>query len=117
MLLPGVKKQPSRFCLELLINEQIYEFSFSATKEHVCTEKLVEITPSKEKVLYERKLNNITINKSRKAKSMEHLEYIGMSTRKNQLFLTTTVDQNNEEYADIVDWFSDSLNLISPEAR
>lgn len=116
VLLPEVKKQPSRFCLELLINEKIYEFSFSATNEYVCTEKLVEITPSKEEVLYERELDNITINKSKKPKGMEHLEYISTSTRKNQLFLTTTVDQNNKEYADIVGWFNDKFNLISPEA-
>ncbi len=46
--------KPSRFRLELLIDEIIYEFSFAVTRKAVVEEKLVQITSTNEKILYDR---------------------------------------------------------------
>ena len=46
---------PVRFSFELLIDENIYEFSFAVTRKAVLEEKLVHITSTSEKVLYNRK--------------------------------------------------------------
>jgi len=105
--------RPSRFWFELLINEEIYEYSFSVTRENVFEEKLVEIKPSTEKVLYERKKNNRIVIYSKD----KDLEYIGRSTRGNQLFLTNCMILNNEEYKDIYRWFRYVLKMISPTAQ
>jgi len=43
-------EKPSRFKLELLIDEIIYEFSFAVTRKAVTHEKLVQITSTSEKV-------------------------------------------------------------------
>ncbi|MCY3768991.1 MAG: AAA family ATPase [Gammaproteobacteria bacterium] len=48
-------KEPSRFKLELLIEDSIYEFSFAVTRKTVIEERLVEITRTKEKILYDRR--------------------------------------------------------------
>lgn len=49
----GIEK-PSRFKLELLIDEIIYEFSFAVTRKAVVEEKLVQIKSTSEKILYNR---------------------------------------------------------------
>ena len=106
-------RRPSRFRFELLIDERMYDYSFSVTSEAVCEEKLVEIRPTTEKTLYHRKENNrFVINSKNK-----DLNYIGRMTRRNQLFLTSCILLNNEEYKHIYEWFSHDLKLISPEAE
>lgn len=45
---------PSRFVFELLIDETVYEFSFSVSREAVLEEKLTLISTSSEKTLYHR---------------------------------------------------------------
>ena len=47
--------RPSRFAFELLIDETIYEFSFAVTRKAVLEERLVVITSTSEKVLYDRR--------------------------------------------------------------
>ena len=49
--------QPSRFCIEILVEDTIYELSFTVTKEAILEERLVKIVSSSEHILYERKGN------------------------------------------------------------
>ena len=49
------KSQPSRFAFELLIDDTIYDFSFAVTQKAVLEERLVKITSTSEKVLYDRR--------------------------------------------------------------
>jgi len=114
LLSPKFKNMPNRFWIELLLNEKIYAYSFAVTRKNVCEEKLVEIRPTTEKVLFER--INKKINISVKDKD-GHLHYISKGTRSNQLFLTNCIEQNNKEFDPIYKWFSDDLKLIAPESR
>ena len=52
---PQTADQPARFAFELLINEEIYAFTFAVTRKAVLEEKLVHILSTSEKILYERK--------------------------------------------------------------
>jgi AAA15 family ATPase/GTPase len=106
---------PSSFSFELLIDETIYEFSFSVTKSKVIEEKLVEISSTTEKVLYHRQNEEINFDVSLDKDKYLHFAFKG--TRDNQLFLTNSVSQKVKTFAPIYEWFDDSLELIAPDSR
>lgn len=112
LLSPGFVERPSRFWFELLINDKIYDYSFSVTRRAVLEERLVEIRGASEKTLYERKQNSRFVIHSKG----EFLRFLEKRTRKNQLFLTNCLLLNDEEYRDIYEWFKYALKLISPES-
>ena len=108
-------EKPSRFSFELLINEIIYEFSFSATRKAILEEKLVKIAPASEMILYDRREGKPNFDKS-----LEHKEFLAFAfqgTRENQLFLTNSVSQKVENFKPVYDWFKDTLELIAPDSR
>jgi uncharacterized protein len=106
---------PSKFKLELLIDEFIYEFSFAITRKKVLEEKLIKISSSSEKVLYHRKEENLNFDKSLDNNRFLHFAFQG--TRDNQLFLTNSVSQKVEEFYPVYDWFKNTLKLIAPDSR
>ena len=108
-------KKPSRFRIELLIDEIIYEFSFAVTQEEVIEEKLVKITRSSEKTLYDRRENKIEFDPT--LKDQDFLKFAFKGTRNNQLFLTNSVNQNIDHFRAIYNWFKDTLVLIAPDSR
>ncbi|MGM0653627.1 MAG: AAA family ATPase [Bacillota bacterium] len=108
-------KQPSRFTFELFIDEMIYSFSFTVTRKEVLEEKLVLITSSSEKVLYERSKGKISFESS--LKNNLFLDFAFQGTRENQLFLTNSVSQNVDDFRPVYNWFKDTLQLIAPDSR
>lgn len=107
--------RPSRFAFELLIDETIYEFSFAVTRKAVLEEKLVVITSTSEKMLYDRRDGVINFDASL-AKDM-FLKFAFEGTRDNQLFLTNSVSQKVDKFRPVYDWFKDTLNLVAPDSR
>ena len=107
--------QPTRFEFELLINEEIYAFSFAVTKNSVLEEKLVQIFTNSETVLYERKNSKIEFHKS--LSKIDFLKFAFQGTRENQLFLTNAVFQNVESFQPIYNWFRDNLKLVGPNSK
>ena len=108
-------EQPSRFGFELLLNDIIYEFSFAVTRKAVLEEKLITITSTSEKVLYDRRGGNPNFNNSL-AKN-EFLKFAFQGTRGNQLFLTNSVSQGINNFRQVYDWFNNTLALIAPDSR
>ena len=111
----GWKNRPSRFAFELLINETIYDFSFAVTQEAVLEERLVKITSTSEKVLYNRCDGDLSFD-SALAKD-DFFPFVFRGTRDNQLFLTNSVFQNIDNFRSVYDWFNDTLVLIAPDSR
>ncbi len=111
---PDAAKQPSRFEFELLIDETIYEFNFSLTREEVLEERIVVISSNDEKKLYHRTGDKITLSKSLSKDDTQFLSFIFKGTRKNQLFLTNSIWQNAEHFRPVYNWFKETLRLISP---
>ena len=107
--------RPSSFAFTLLINEVIYEFSFAVTKEAVVEEKLVQITNTSEKVLYNRYDGNPNFDVS--LERDQFLKYAFQGTRDNQLFLTNSVSQKVENFRPVYNWFKDNLELVAPDSR
>ena len=112
---PKSLAQPTRFEFELLINEEIYAFSFAVTKNSVLEEKLVQIFTNSETVLYERKNSKIEFHKS--LSKIDFLKFAFQGTRENQLFLTNAVFQNVESFQPIYNWFRDNLKLVGPNSK
>ena len=108
-------EKPSRFRLELLIDEIIYEFSFAVTSKTVVEEKLVQITSTTEKTLYNRQGDEPNFHSSLKKDKFLHFAFNG--TRDNQLFLTNSVSQKVNNFRPVFDWFKDRLVLIAPDTR
>ena len=106
---------PSRFAFELLINDTIYDFSFSLDRRIVHEERLVEILSASERVLYERKGDQVTFDASLDEDLF--LKFAFQGTRENQLFITNAVHQKVEQFKPVYDWFRHNLVLIAPDAR
>lgn len=109
------RSRPSRFAFELLIDETIYDFSFAVTQKVVLEERLVKITSTSEKVLYDRRDGNLNFDASL-AKDM-FLQFTFRGTRDNQLFLTNSVSQNIDDFRPVYDWFENTLVLVAPDSR
>ncbi|HRU52577.1 MAG TPA: ATP-binding protein [Planctomycetota bacterium] len=107
--------KPSRFKLELLIDEIMYEFSFAVTKKEVVEEKLVQITSRKEKILYDRKRNKV--NFAPRLDKDQFLHFAFQGTKDNQLFLTNSVSQKVDTFRPIYDWFKDTLEIVAPDSK
>lgn len=107
--------QPARFSFELLIDDVIYDFSFSATKNAILEEKLVLITGSNEKTLYDRRADKVTFDES--LKNDQFLKFAFQGTRDNQLFLTNSVSQKVDKFRPVYNWFKDNLELVAPDSR
>jgi hypothetical protein len=110
-----LKKNPSRFVFELLIENTIFEFSFTVNQKAVIEEKLVHISSTSEKVLYHRLNNEPNFEKS--LKKNKFLDFAFKGTRDNQLFLTNSVSQKIDNFRPIYDWFKNSLKLVAPDTR
>ena len=107
--------KPSRFAFELLIDETIYEFSFSLNRKTILDEKLVVISSTSERELYTRRGSQIEFDEP--LKKDQFLQFAFKGTRDNQLFLTNSVSQKVDNFRPVYDWFKDTLELVAPDSR
>jgi AAA15 family ATPase/GTPase len=112
-------KKPSSFKVQICILDQYYEFSFTADRQKIREERLVQILKTTEKELYHRKGKTFEFNNPL-AKD-KRLKFISEGTRDNQLFLTNSVSQNVElqhpVFKSIYNWFKESLVILMTESR
>lgn len=112
---PQTAEQPARFAFELLIDEEIYAFSFAVTRKAVLEEKLVQISSTSEKILYERNDGKAKFDST--LQKDQFLQFAFSGTRDNQLFLTNSVSQKVETFKPVYDWFKKTLDLVAPDSR
>lgn len=107
--------KPSRFEFRLLIDEVLYNYEFSVTRERVVGESLARTKATKAVQLYKRDHNDIFLHPT--LDDDRFLQFAFKSTRPNQLFLTNSVLLNNEIFLPVYKWFEDQLELIAPDSR
>lgn len=107
--------QPTKFQIEMLIDDLIYELSFSATRKAVQKEKLVRITSANEYTLYERNGHDLILDPS--LEKDQFLRFAFQGTRDNQLYLSNAVFQNVDVFKPVYDWFKDNLEMVAPDSR
>ena len=108
-------RQPSKFMFEILVGKDLYEFSFALTRNEILEEKLVKITSSRERVLYDRQEKELNLDPS--LKEIPFLEFAFRGTRSNQLFLTNSVSQDVETFRPVYDWFDQILTILDPRSK
>ena len=110
-------QQPARFEFEILIDEAVYAFSFSVTREKVLEERLVRVGSTSERTLYDRRDRDIKFDDSLEGEQRRFLNFAFRGTRDNQLLLTNSISQNVQNFRPIHDWFKDTLQIITPDTR
>lgn len=106
---------PVRFKVELLIDGELFEYSFVVSSVAVMEEKLVSGSGRKRKVLYHRNNGEQTFHSSIAENQLLH--YAFKETRDNQLFLGSSVSHNVFNFSKVYDWFRDSLEIVMGEAH
>jgi hypothetical protein len=109
-------KQPTSFLFDILVDETIYEYSFSVSRNEVIKERLDKITSSSEQVLYNRNSGTPYIDKS-VLKEDSDLKTLLERTDSNQLFLTNSIFQKATVFKPVYSWFQKTLKLIQPESQ
>jgi AAA15 family ATPase/GTPase len=110
-------EKPSRFEFVLLIDETMYEYSFSLTRKSVLKEKLVKIHARSEKILYSRQNGKLNLHPSIHEAKKNFLGFAFQGTRDNQLFFFFFIWQRVDDFRPIYNWFSKTLELIAPDSR
>ncbi|MFM2161969.1 MAG: hypothetical protein RLZZ383_1481 [Pseudomonadota bacterium] len=112
---PHAAERASRFDFEILVGDQMYAYTFAVTRAAVLEERLVHITSTSERVLFDRR-DGAPHFDAALAKD-PFLGFAFRGTRDNQLFLTNAVSQRVETFRPVYDWFKDTLELVAPDSR
>ena len=107
---------PTTFEFTLLIDGHIYTYAFSVNIFDILSESLVVDSGKGPVPLFTRRGESFTINESVRAEH-ELLEFAAGSTRKNVLFLKSSLDFNREGYRPVYDWFARTLTVLGPKAH
>jgi len=112
---PDAVGKPIRLCAEILSRQKLYEFSFAVLDGAVAEEKLIRHTKSREFLLYERKGADFRFGKSQK--NTGRIAAPAGQVPPARLFLSLCSEMGIPDYADVSDWFRESLVMVSPRRR
>jgi len=117
LLSDETSNKPSSFTIQILVDELIYEYSFSVDGKKVYSEELKEINSKSEYALFSRNEERIIVDQENRVKGKEKnlLKYNAIGTRENRLFLTNTIDQKITTWQNVYDWFRVNLLIIHPD--
>jgi AAA15 family ATPase/GTPase len=120
--------KPTSFQFDVLLNDKTYSYGFEIMNHQIKEEYLYERGAKKERIIFERKNDDtgktlMSFNISFKNKKQEQfLDFIGMGTPKNTLFLTECGLRNAweevehiEEVKEIHDWINYKIKIIFPD--
>ena len=99
------RELPSKFEFEFISSDRCYIYGFELDTHRIHEEWLYEIRKTTEKMLFERSTESsdktvIEFGKSNisNKKRRDFLDFVAMSTRPNQLFLTESAERNVVEF-------------------
>ena len=104
--------KPTVFEFMILIEKQIYRYSFSVNSEKVLYETLVRMGKSSDKTLFERTETEFVIQDKKLKNATVPGEVIKNATRPNELFLAKIMELNVDLYSSVYDWFEETLKII-----
>ncbi|WP_339145210.1 AAA family ATPase [Pseudoalteromonas galatheae] len=115
------KNKSSIFYFEVLAGKKMYSYEFHLSTESVVFEQLKELTKSSEKLLFSRTSNeggavvefSNYLEKQHKS-ILDNITFVAEGTRRNQLFLTETLERNLKLFEPVYDWFNDTIKIFSP---
>ena len=109
---------PCKFCLEIFQEETIYEYSFSATREKIVEEKLIEILPSKEILVYERVDDKFKFGKGLKTTKNNETGDMTLAN-KHELFIPNAINNKTKltQVHHVFTWFRNSFPLLDTSMK
>ncbi len=110
-------KRPTKFRIEFLIEETVYEYRFSITAEKVLEEELKRINATTEELLFRRAFGKGDFVLSGRIQEQDEQNFAFRGTNDNQLYLTNSVSQKLLEFKPLFDWFKNGIKVILPESR
>lgn len=109
------EQKPTTFEFLILVDEDIFGFSFSLTPKRVLSERLFKMKGDTEIELYARTLDTIVLRND--LADLPFLNFAFKGTRENQLFLNNSVMQKGLQFVPVFDWFRNQLEIITPDSR
>jgi uncharacterized protein len=105
--------RPTTFHIEILIEDDVYDYKFSVNSQKVLEEELKRFGKT-EQSLFHRVAGQAEVKLSHVIKDQERQQFAYRGTNDNQLFLTNSVLQKLEEFKPVFDWFDETLQIIFP---
>jgi uncharacterized protein len=109
-------QEPSLFGIEVLIDERVWDYQVTCTRQAIISESLSIVTRSTTRALFNRQGDHITLGDSL-GSTHEALAFAAKGTRSNHLFVTNAVSQKIDEFRPFYEWMRDQLVLIAPDTR
>ena len=109
-------KKASLFQFEIYCDHSMYNYGFKTTTESIEEEWLYEISKNGNMIpIFERIKDSYTFHLKFKNKEEKQIfNFVSKGTRKNQLFLTESIDRNIPNFNSIFEWFQ-NLTIITPD--
>lgn len=112
---------PSKFEFEFKHKGKFYAYGFEADTHKIHNEWLYETSKTTQKMVFERSTtgDNETIVEFGNVdfedkKDKQFIEFTGIGTRHNQLFLTESIERGVKHFEDVFSWFDEVLTFIFP---
>ena len=114
----------TKFEFEIIVGSQAYAYGFEIDAKRVHEEWLYAIGQDEETPLFERTTdddNNVAIVFSNpellQTDNEQFRQFAAKATRPNQLFLTSSINNNLPDFDTVYEWFQHNLNIIYPTSR
>lgn len=113
-LCPSLKGKPTFLEVEILIDDRIYVYGFSLTRQRIAEEHLYIKRTRTDELVFSRSLADWKFGTKF---SSDRYRFVAAGTRDNQLFLHNAVSQNADEFRPVYDWFAKRLEVVDIEAQ
>jgi hypothetical protein len=114
----------SKFEFEFKSRGKYYAYGFELDTHRIHSKWLYEIRQTTEKMIFERTTsheNETTIKfgsiEFESKRDRQFIEFTGMGTRYNQLFLTESIERGVEYFEGVYSWFDKGLTFIFPDTQ
>jgi len=106
--------EPTRFEVDLLLDDERHQYGFCLDKNGIASEWLYSYPQNRRRVLYER--NRDEEQEFRFGKTLTgQTAVLSELTRPNSLFLSVAAANNHRQLSRIYRWFSNGLSIVGPE--
>ncbi|OQA21094.1 MAG: hypothetical protein BWY63_01379 [Chloroflexi bacterium ADurb.Bin360] len=116
--------RPSRFEFEFRHGANCYIYGFEVDHQRIHTEWLYEIKKTAETLLFERATTeegkvSVQFGKVgfQDKEDQQFVAGVAKGTRSNQLFLTESMERNIPHFANVYQWFDETLVIIYPDSQ
>jgi predicted ATPase len=106
--------EPTMFEVDLLLDNQRYQYGFCLDKNGISSEWLYSYPENRRRVLYERNRDEEPVFRFGKSLTGP-TAVLSELTRPNSLFLSVAAANNHRQLSRIYQWFSQSLSVVDPD--